>query len=128
MTVTDSTTETEQSAAGSLSSPATEVEQWGIFELALQGPADGNLFVDVEFKADFSYKHRMIEVDGFYDGDGIYRVRFMPDTPGEWRYQTRSNRTELSGQEGTFTVDPPSPQNHSLAGMDSTMRPAARSA
>ena len=41
---------------------------------------------------------------GFYDGDGIYRVRFMPDTQGEWRYHTRSNRAELDGKTGAFTV------------------------
>ena len=53
--------------------PATGVEQWGLFELALPGPAEGNPFLDVEFGARFSYKHRTVEVDGFYDGAGIYR-------------------------------------------------------
>ncbi len=55
-----------------------DVEQWGIFELALRGSAEGNPYLDVEFTAQFTYKHRVIEVDGFYDGDGVYRIRFMP--------------------------------------------------
>jgi hypothetical protein len=87
-------------------------EQWGVFELKLAGSAEGNPFVDVELMAQFSYKHRTIEVDGFYDGGGVYRIRFMPDMVGSWRYRTHSNREELSGVEGTFTCAAPSPGNH----------------
>ena len=57
------------------------VEQWGIFELALHGSAEGNPYLHVELSAQFTYKHRIVEVDGFYDGDGVYRIRFMPDAP-----------------------------------------------
>ena len=32
------------------------------------GGCTGNPFLDVQFSAHFSYKHRTIEVDGFYDG------------------------------------------------------------
>src|SRR2546426_2510390 len=88
------------------------VEQWDIFELALHGSAEGNPYLDVELAAQFSYKHRMIEVDGFYDGDGVYRIRLMPDTPGSWRYRTLSNRDELRGVEGSFTCTAPAPGNH----------------
>ena len=80
----------------------TDVEQWGIFELELAGPDGGNPFQDVELSAVFTHKHRAIEVDGFYDGDGIYRVRFMLDTPGTWSYKTQSNARALSEREGTF--------------------------
>ncbi len=31
-----------------------ETELWDIFELTLQGPSDGNPFVDVTLKAEFS--------------------------------------------------------------------------
>lgn len=60
-----------------------QIEQWGLYELALPGPSDGNPFVDVAFGAQFRHKHRSVEVDGFYDGAGLYKVRFMPDTQGE---------------------------------------------
>jgi hypothetical protein len=109
MTATNSMREAQQTAARSA---AREAEQWGIFELALQGPAGGNPFLDVEFKARFTYKHRTVEVDGFYDGDGIYRVRFMPDTPGTWSYRTESNSAALSGAEGTFSCVAPTAGNH----------------
>jgi hypothetical protein len=90
----------------------TPIEQWGIFELVLNGSAEGNPFLDVELTAQFSHKHRTITVDGFYDGDGVYRVRFMPDTQGSWQYHTHSNRNELNDTQGTFTCVPPEPANH----------------
>lgn len=88
------------------------VEQWDIFELALHGSAEGNPYLDVELTAQFAYKHRMVEVDGFYDGNGIYHIRFMPDARGTWRYCTRSNLNALNGAEGTFTCVAPTQGNH----------------
>src|SRR3954471_12834752 len=88
------------------------IEQWGIFELALEGTADGNPFRDNTFTAKFSQKHRTIEVDGFYDGEGVYRVRFMPDTVGTWSYTTSSNLDSLNGKEGSFEASQPSKSNH----------------
>ncbi len=75
---------------------------WGIFELSLKGPDSGNPFLDVEFSAEFRYKNRIVELEGFYDGDGIYRARFMPDKEGIWTYKTKSNRAELDGKTGEF--------------------------
>jgi hypothetical protein len=90
----------------------TQVERWGIFELALEGPRDGNPFFEVHVSAHFGYKHRTVKVDGFYNGDGVFRVRFMPDTVGEWRYVTRSNVSALDGLTGTFSCTEPSEGNH----------------
>ena len=93
-----------------------DVEQWGIFELALEDSAasraDGNPFLDNHFSATFSQEGRSVKANGFYDGEGIYRVRFMPDTTGSWSYRTDSNLAELSGQEGTFEVKPAGRGNH----------------
>src|SRR6185503_17745053 len=85
----------------------TNVEQWGLFELALQGPTNDNPFVDVQFSARFSHEDTVIEATGFYDGDGIYRVRCMPPKQGRWRYQTRSSVPELNGRSGEFSATPP---------------------
>lgn len=92
-------------------SPRT-VEQWNVWELELSGPKEGNPFVDVRVSAEFSNGSSIVEVDGFYDGDGVYRVRFMPDRPGTWRYVTRSNRWPLTGQAGAFNVTPAAAGNH----------------
>ena len=88
------------------------VEQWGLFEIELQGPSDGNPFVEVDVSAEFSHDASSIVVPGFYDGDGLYRIRLMPDRPGEWRYVTRSNSPMLSGHEGSLVVVSPGPENH----------------
>ena len=93
-----------------------EVEQWGVFEMELHGPAEGNPFVDVSLSAEFSLPEqpdaRRISVTGFYDGDGMYRLRFMPDRQGVWQYTTRSNRTQLDGQRGSFKATAPAESNH----------------
>ncbi|MBN1402809.1 MAG: DUF5060 domain-containing protein [Anaerolineae bacterium] len=91
---------------------ATEIERWGTFELTLDGPQEGNPFVDVSFGAEFAFRHRVVPVDGFYDGNGHYKVRFMPDTLGTWRYTTTSNLAALNGQTGAFECVAPSLENH----------------
>src|SRR5437763_5528919 len=88
------------------------VERWGVFEAAFKGPDSGNPFVEVKFGASFRLGYRVVDVEGFYDGSGTYRVRFMPDRPGEWSYVTKSNRRELDGKSGTFLCRPASRSNH----------------
>jgi hypothetical protein len=90
----------------------SSVEKWGLFEAAFQGPGDGNPFVDVTLDVAFSRENRTVLAPGFYDGDGVYRVRFMPDTEGEWTYETRSNVVALNGVTGAFRCGPPSSGNH----------------
>jgi hypothetical protein len=51
-------------------------------------------------------------VDGFYDGNGAYRLRFMPDEMGEWTYLTSSNVPLLDGKRGAFTAAAPARNNH----------------
>ncbi len=91
---------------------STDIEQWGLFELALDGPADGNPYLDITLSAQFTHEDRTVTVAGFYDGDGVYRVRFMPDAPGTWHYRTTSNSAALSGAEGTFNCVPAAADNH----------------
>jgi len=54
-----------------------DVEQWDIFELTLKGPTGGNPFVDVQLIAEFKQGTEVFKPDGFYDGNGIYKVRFL---------------------------------------------------
>ncbi len=83
-----------------------EVEQWDVYEIELEGPSGGNPFLDVRLSASFSDGFRRFEVDGFYDGDGVYRIRFMPDRPGRWTYFTQSNRRQLTNRQGAFEATP----------------------
>jgi len=98
--------------AADAAAPVRSVEQWGIFELELQGPSDGNPFLDVTVSATFSNGKKLVEVAGFYDGDGVYRVRFMPDSAGTWGYETRSNRPQLAARTGSFVVTAAAAGNH----------------
>jgi hypothetical protein len=99
-------------AAAEAQGAAKGVEQWEIFEASYAGPADGNPYVDVEFGATFEQGGKTVAVGGFYDGGGMYRVRFMPDAVGEWKYKTKSNRAVLDGKVGTFTVRAAGAGNH----------------
>ena len=93
------------------------VEQWGMFEVSLAGPSGGNPYKDVTLTALFTMEHRSVQVTGFYDGDGTYRVRFMPDTLGRWSYATQSSARELADHTGTFVCTAPTtPGNHGPVG------------
>jgi len=104
-------------ALASAAAPAASVEQWGVFEIELKGPADGNPFVDVQLSARFSDGAQTIEVEGFYDGDGVYRLRFIPPCAGRWTWVTHSNRWPLTNKQGEFTATPPKPGNHGPVGV-----------
>lgn len=91
---------------------AGDVKVWGIFEVVMQGPADGNPFRDVQLKGVFSQPGHEQEVNGFYDGKGVYKIRFMPDRPGRWSYVTWSSAEALNGSKGFFVCDPAEPGNH----------------
>lgn len=81
---------------------AVEIQQWDVFEIELKGPTEGNPYMDVKLEAVFSSGNESISVPGFYDGEGVYRIRFSPNNPGEWRWETKSNTEELSGKKGSF--------------------------
>lgn len=90
------------------------MERWMRYEVTLAGSADGNPYVDVELTADFCNKAtgEVVTVRGFYDGEGTYKVRFMPCEVGEWSYTTHSNSAQLDAKSGTFTCVAPSGGNH----------------
>ena len=92
------------------------VERWGVFEVTLNGPSTGNPFTEVELTAEFKRSNtngeQTFEPQGFYDGDGVYKIRFMPDAVGEWTYTTKSNTAELNGKTGQFMCVAPSEGNH----------------
>jgi hypothetical protein len=96
------------------------VLQWECFEAVLQGPSSGNPFVDVQLAAIFSLGHREVRVDGFYDGDGTFRIRFMPDAQGIWHYRTISNSPALDNHKGAFEAVTPQSGCHGPVGVCNT--------
>jgi hypothetical protein len=95
---------------------------WDTFEVVIDGPEHGNPFTEVELTAAFVHTDSAgaasstdapaRRVGGFYDGHGLYRVRFMPDKPGDWTFRTSSNARSLDGLEGRFHCSAPNPDNH----------------
>ncbi|GAB3600628.1 DUF5605 domain-containing protein [Microbacterium tumbae] len=77
---------------------------WRPLEVRLHGPSHGNPFVDVELTAVFCQGETELRVGGFYDGDGRYVLRALPDREGEWSFETRSTARSLDGIRGAVTV------------------------
>ncbi len=98
-------------AALPLVAQGTQVEKWGCYELSLQSSVKGNPF-DVSLSAVFSNGSEKQEVRGFYDGDGVFKVRFMPQAEGHWSYVTKSSVSALRGKKGAFDCIAPSEGNH----------------
>ncbi|AGL49877.1 MULTISPECIES: DUF5605 domain-containing protein [Thermotoga] len=89
------------------------VEKWGTYEITLKGKAEGNPFTDVEIKAVFtSEAGDSFEVEGFYDGEDTFKIRFMPNRTGLWKYEVRSDIKDLDGMKGEFLCVDPSEGNH----------------
>ncbi|KAA0993563.1 DUF5060 domain-containing protein [Dyadobacter aurulentus] len=89
-----------------------QIERWDRFEVTLQGPETGNPFEEVTIGAEFSNGKERVKAAGFYDGNGVYKVRFMPEKVGEWKYKTFSNDKKLNGKTGSFTCVSATGDNH----------------
>ncbi|MEO5912875.1 MAG: DUF5060 domain-containing protein [Luteolibacter sp.] len=92
--------------------PAGRCEQWDVFELVLKGPTEGNPFTTVTLSARFTSGGQALTVPGFYDGSGVYRIRFSPPAQGEWKYVTRSSSAALEEKVGTVIAVAPGGANH----------------
>ena len=88
-----------------------QVERWDVLEITVKGPAEGNPFVEQNIEGTFTGKNETITTAGFYDGDGVYKVRFMPSFEGEYTYKTTGSFPEAETQ-GSFTVTPATGNNH----------------
>jgi len=92
---------------------AETVERWGRYEVTLtQAKSYGNPFTQVWLKSHFKSGANTITVNGFYDGEQKWKVRFMPTREGKWNYRTESNDPELNGRSGAFVCGPPGKGNH----------------
>lgn len=89
-----------------------QVEKWDFFEYSLSYEGSINPFLNVSLEAEFSHEDRHVQINGFYDGNDIFKLRFMPDREGPWQFVTRSNLPALDGQKGEFFCVAPSANNH----------------
>ncbi|MCL2840178.1 MAG: DUF5605 domain-containing protein [Defluviitaleaceae bacterium] len=91
------------------------VPQWSAFELSFKVQNLPEKPFDTMFKGVFQKDNRKMTAFGFYDGDNVYKLRFMPDSMGGWEYETISELPELSGKSGQFTCISPVEGNHGVA-------------
>jgi hypothetical protein len=87
-----------------------DIERWDIWEIDLNSSRDyNNPFQDVELIGTFIHKEtgKSVTVNGFYDGNSTWRIRFMPYEIGEWHYKTQSNDPDISGKEGQIVCVKP---------------------
>lgn len=94
-----------------LVSAQCKIERWGRYELSIPAKLKGNPF-DVKVSATFIHADREVTVEGFYDGNDTFKVRFMPDRQGVWNYVTYSEETLLNNRKGTFVCVEASKNNH----------------
>lgn len=85
--------------------------RYSVFEVAVKGPSSGNPFTEQSLKGIFSSSKENRTVKGFYDGDGIYRIRFMPMEEGMHSFVISGSFLDgpLSGR---FFVDKAEEGNH----------------
>jgi hypothetical protein len=92
---------------------APRVDQWGVQEVTLRSQRIyGNPFADVSVQGRFRSQGKDVTVDGFYDGDQAWKIRFMPDITGTWTFTTVSTDPELNGKSGSFVAGSPGSGNH----------------
>ncbi len=93
------------SAAGVM--PAAEIARYARFEASFTSAKDyPNPFQDVRVQVEFAGPGDARQaIDAFWDGERTWRVRFSPETEGEWTFETRSSDTANAGlhaQRGAF--------------------------
>jgi len=88
-----------------------KIEKWGVFEIEAKGHSDRNPFVDYTIAGTFKGEQEEVTVKGFYDGDGVYKVRFMPSFEGRYSYTVEGSFSDTQ-HIGTFVVAEPDMRNH----------------
>lgn len=84
------------------------VEIFEVIEYVFDGPVLKEYDLD---KVYFKMVVRNQEFEGFYTGDGKYKIRFMPKSLGVFEYEIVSDIKELNYHKGAFTAIPESYTN-----------------
>ncbi|HMJ91642.1 MAG TPA: DUF4038 domain-containing protein, partial [Candidatus Acidoferrum sp.] len=91
-------------------SPASliSVPRWEMHEFSTKGKTHvANPFRDAALVGEFISPSRKTNViDGFYDGDDTWRLRFAPSEEGEWSYLLRGEGVEIL-QQGKLRCSAP---------------------
>jgi hypothetical protein len=96
-----------QQPASVLSRTAT-AQQRGVWELVLKAqPRTAVRSRTCDLRVTFQRPDgSAVAVDGFHDGEGVFRARAYCNAVGTWSWRTASRFTPLAGKTGSFTVQP----------------------
>ena len=86
--------------------PGVSIAQYHSHDFEYRASATGNPF-DVELAAEFTGPGgARLRVPGFYDGDGVWKIRFSPNRQGEWSMRTSSSLAALDGKTQSVFCGP----------------------
>ena len=77
------------------------VKRYGIAELVFRGPSEGNPFAEQWVKGTMAGQAEEKHAEGFYDGNGVYKLRFMPSCEGTYEITAVTSW----GDEAKVTVE-----------------------
>lgn len=85
-----------------------DVSKWTIHEISLNSSQEyGNPFQDVIVTATFrTPSNNEMNINGFYAGEGIWKIRFILNELGTWSYVIYSNDEQIDGQTGFVNCIP----------------------
>lgn len=86
------------------------MRQYETFELTFRGDMLTEAYAQIPLTAEFICKEEHKTIKGFYDGDGIYKVRFLPRFQGEYHWKVSGIVTG----EGSEICKAPLPDAHGL--------------
>ena len=78
------------------------MKQYEMFELVFSGETLTDNWAQIGLTAEFTCGDTVKTVKGFYDGDGRYIMRFLPEIPGEWHWKVCG----AANAEGTESCEP----------------------
>ncbi len=78
------------------------VKKYDILEIPIIAPGlGGNKYLNYSLKGVFQGPTKTIEIDGFWDGGDVWKVRMAPTQVGTWTYTISGNNSAFS-QSGSF--------------------------
>jgi len=82
----------------------TEIGQYQLYEHELvSSKSYSNPYTDVSLTAQFQGPNgEQVEIEGFWYGSDVWKIRMMPTAIGRWSYTTSSNESSLDGLSGEF--------------------------
>jgi hypothetical protein len=92
------------------------ISQWNHTEINFHHVTSKNPFTDIELSAVFIHEGLpdTIHVDGFYDDNNTFRIRFMPTLQGKWDYITHSSEAEMDNKKGYVICTTPQLSHHGM--------------